>query len=366
MRPRPLPAASLLVLSLAACGHDAPGDLADDLAAVRDRHGIPALAAAITDRAAVTDLAAVGRRRADRADLPVGPDDQFHLGSCTKAMTATLIAQAVDAGDLRWDLTLAEALPGLAERMHPAYRAVTLPQLLAHRAGAWTDLSAHAAELATIPEDAPVEVQRARFAELMLSVAPELPPGTATGYSNAGYLIAGAILEARYQRPWEELVTTRLFAPLGMTSCGFGPPGRDAVDGQPWGHRDEDMIPVAPSAVDADNPPALGPAGTVHCNLADWARFARLHLGAHPTVLSPAALAVLHTPVDDGPFALGWLVGDDPVHGRALLHDGSNTRWYAVIAILPDEERAVMAATNAASVAAQDAVGEAIERLLAR
>lgn len=365
MPPRPR-TALLLALALAACGHDAPDDLADDLAAIRDRHGIPALAVAITDRAEVTDLAAVGRRRADRADLPVDPDDQFHLGSCTKAMTATLIAQAVDAGDLRWDLTLAEALPDLADRMHPAYRAVTLPQLLAHRAGAWSDLAAHAAELATIPDDVPVEVQRARFAEVMLTVAPELPPGTATAYSNAGYLIAGAILEARYQRPWEELIATRLFAPLGMTSCGFGPPGLDDADRQPWGHRDEAMIPVAPSAADADNPPALGPAGTVHCNLTDWARFARLHLGAHPTVLSPAALAMLHTPVEGGPFALGWLVGDDPVHGRALLHDGSNTRWYALIALLPDEDRAVLAASNAASTAAQDAIGEAVEGVLAR
>jgi CubicO group peptidase (beta-lactamase class C family) len=37
-------------------------------------------------------------------------------------------------------------------------------------------------------------------------------------------------------KPWEELIQSRLFQPLKMTSVGFGFPGtKDQVD-QPWGH----------------------------------------------------------------------------------------------------------------------------------
>jgi len=37
-------------------------------------------------------------------------DNQFHLGSCTKAMTATLVAMLVEEGKLDWTTTLGELL----------------------------------------------------------------------------------------------------------------------------------------------------------------------------------------------------------------------------------------------------------------
>ena len=56
-------------------------------------------------------------------------------------------------------------------------------------------------------------------------------------YSNAGYVIAGAMLEQVTGESWEELIRTEVFEPLGMTRAGFGAPGSaDAVD-QPRGHR---------------------------------------------------------------------------------------------------------------------------------
>ena len=68
----------------------------------------------------------------------------------------------------------------------------------------------------------------------------------------------------------------RLFAPLGMERAGFGPPGDAARVDQPWGHRrqGEKTVPLF-----FDNPSSLGPAGTVHASLEDWAKFAALHLG---------------------------------------------------------------------------------------
>src|SRR2546423_3973948 len=61
--------------------------------------------------------------------------DQFHLGSCTKAMTATLVAMIVEEGKLNWTTTLGELFADTVQPMHPAWEKVTLRQVLAHRAG---------------------------------------------------------------------------------------------------------------------------------------------------------------------------------------------------------------------------------------
>ena len=57
-------------------------------------------------------------------------DDLWHLGSCTKSMTATLCAILVEKKFLKWDLTLEDAFPDLAKKMHQEFRKVTLSQLL--------------------------------------------------------------------------------------------------------------------------------------------------------------------------------------------------------------------------------------------
>src|SRR5688572_27585103 len=61
--------------------------------------------------------------------------DRFHLGSCTKAMTATLVAMLVEEGKLNWTTTLSELFADTVKPMHPAWEKVTLRQVLAHRAG---------------------------------------------------------------------------------------------------------------------------------------------------------------------------------------------------------------------------------------
>src|ERR1022692_1548339 len=62
-------------------------------------------------------------------------DDRFHLGSCTKAMTATLVAMLVEEGKLNWTTTLGELFADTVKPIHPAWEKVTLRQVLQHRAG---------------------------------------------------------------------------------------------------------------------------------------------------------------------------------------------------------------------------------------
>lgn len=195
-------------------------------------------------------------------------------------------------------------------------------------------------------------------------------PGTFV-YSNAGYMIAGAVLERTVGDTWEDLVRSELFQPLGMSECGFGAPGTAARVDEPRGHTIGDggaPLPVEPGA-EADNPPSLGTAGAIHCALPDWGRFRAVHLaGARReavALLSGDTLTRLQTPPDGGDYAAGWLVLDRPwAGGVALTHSGSNTMWYATAWVAPATEMSFAVVTNRGDEAAAAAVDAAFAPLI--
>src|SRR5262249_46599439 len=323
------------------------------------------LAGAVSSGDATIAVGAVGvRKRGD--PTPITRADRWHLGSDTKAMTATLIALSVGEGALRWETTMAEAFPQDAASFDPAYRAVSIEQLLRHMGGAPAAVPADIWAAMWQPGGPPAQRRTAVLA--MLRRPPETPPGTAFAYSNAGYMMAGAALEARTGATWDALMRTRLFGPLGMTSCGFGAPASPGTVDQPWGHG-ADGIPVDPGGGAADNPPSLGPAGTVHCSLEDWAKFLRVHLlGARglptPLALDAAAFARMHTPPPGGDYAFGWLVTSRPWGGTVLTHSGSNTMFFATAWISPARDRIFVAATNQGGDAAATGVDAAFGPLI--
>jgi CubicO group peptidase (beta-lactamase class C family) len=354
-------------------GEEPGGTGAEALAAVlepiRERHGLPALAGAIVTTEGPIAAGAVGLRRAGGGP-PVTPDDRFHLGSCTKAMTATLLATMVEEGAISWQTTLAEALPELAEVMHPDYRSVTLEQVLAHRGGFSGETAAPGLSLLAMKaSSAPLTDQRTDYLRRVLAEAPSSPPGTTFEYSNRGYIVAGAIAERVGGAPWEDLMRRRLFGPLGMNSSGFGPMASPGKTDQPWAHlvRDGRAVPIPPGP-GSDNPLLIGPAGVVHASVADWARFVACHLRAGeggPALLTPETFAVMHSRPIEGDYAFGWGFYERAWGGGTVLtHAGSNTMNYAVVWMAPNRRFAVLAATNQAGDAGPQACDEASSALI--
>jgi D-alanyl-D-alanine carboxypeptidase len=348
---------------------DASTPPADDLSSVlepiRATASYPALAAAVYEGETLLAIGAVGARAAGDP-TPVTVDDRWHLGSCTKAMTATLLALYAEAGELSFDTTLAEAFPGIAPEMDPAFRPITLAEVLMHRGGVDPE---HSWIGAYGSDSRALDVQRLELAETLLTAPPTIAPGT-YAYSNAGYILVGAAIEQRAGDTWEALMTERIFAPLGMTSCGFGPPGTPGVIDEPRGHRSTPPIPIEPDASGADNAPILGPAGRVHCTLADWSRFVALHLagarGEATALLDPETFTRLHTPWPGGTYALGWGAVERPwAGGIALTHSGSNTMWYVVTWIAPERDRFVLVAANHADDGA-GVTDQVVTELIAR
>ena len=104
------------------------------LTRIRAKHRVPAMAAALVTSKGLIAVGVVGTRKRG-TEIAATLNDQWHLGSDTKAMTATLVAKLVEEGRLKWDSTLAEVFPDLSADFHPEARAITVLQLLSHRSG---------------------------------------------------------------------------------------------------------------------------------------------------------------------------------------------------------------------------------------
>jgi CubicO group peptidase (beta-lactamase class C family) len=329
------------------------------------RHGVPGMACAIVWRGRVTAQGVLGVRR-QGSPQPATLDDRWHLGSCTKAMTATLAAILANDGVISLDTPITEALADhlATTRVDSAWRHVTLDMLLHNRGGAPQDIPADDMRACCAGGLSPTE-SRLELAKRILARPPAVAPGTSHVYSNAGFAMVGAALELRTGTAWERLMQDSLWAPLGITTGSFGAPGTSSGVDAPHGHTESDCRPVAPGP-GSDNPAAIGPAGTAAMTVRDWARFVALHLdqgrgATAPRLLSPAAFKRLHWPLqgDEAAYAMGWVVSEQPGWGgRCLTHSGDNTLWHCTSWLAPEKEFALLVATNrsGASVACNDVV----------
>lgn len=341
-------AGGLAALSLASSA----ASLADDRQASEDdlsrivaeklrATSVPAAALAVLQRGELRGTGVAGLRKRG-TDVLATIDDKFHLGSCTKAMTATLVGKFVERGDLAWTATIAELFPRL--EIHEGYRDVTVRRLLGHVGGVPSKIEKDLWSRLFRDRELAPRKSRDLLVRATLAAPPRDKP-TSYEYSNTGYTIVGSALERMENSTWEELLKREIFDPLGMTSAGFGAPAKkDQVD-QPWGHR-PDPVPPHPYG---DNPPAIGPGGTVHASVRDWAKFVRLHLKGEPEgIVSAETLATLHKPVGDGgDYALGWIALERSwSRGTVLTHNGTNTMNFAVAWLAPKEGFAVLAVCN--------------------
>jgi CubicO group peptidase (beta-lactamase class C family) len=303
---------------------------------------VPAIWVAVARDGAEPTVACAGVRKLGAAEQ-VTASDKIHIGSCTKAFTAMLIARLVEQGVLKWDNTVNEVLPDLSKKIHQRYRSANLMQLLQHRAGMPRD----AKNWWLSKGDTPTKI-RANIALDSLREAPNHKPATQVSYSNMGYMVAGLMASQAAKSDWETLMRNQVFEPLKLTSAGFGPPSVNGNMDQPWGHSRRAANELTP--LQADNAAALGPAGTIHITIQDWCRFANVFAGSAPHgFITQQSLDTLQAPLDSQPFACGWIVVDrDWAGGKALTHTGSNTMWTSTIWIAPAKKRIYIAAANCA------------------
>jgi CubicO group peptidase (beta-lactamase class C family) len=331
------------------------------LVPIRQRHRVPAMSAALVTTNGLVACGVVGVRKRGEA-VPAGLEDQWHLGSDCKAMTATLAAKLVERGLLKWESAVGEVFPELAKELNEQARGITLIQLLSHQSG----LRLNPNLIEYLGPDGRAE--RLRLIRNELVKPPGHPPGTHYEYSNLGYSVAGAMIEKVTGKTWEEAIQDEVFRPLGMTNVGFGGTGTPGKLDQPWGHH-PDGQPVSGNGPSMDNPPVLSPAGRVHCPMQDWAKFIADQLRGEAglsALLKRESYQKLHTPAFDGEYALGWIVVERGWGGgRVLNHGGDNTMNCANVWVAPRRGFAALVCVNqsgkVAFQASDEAMGELIE-----
>lgn len=331
------------------------------MASIVQKHKTPGIVGAIVSSEGIRCLGAAGLRKAGHP-VPVTTNDLWHLGSETKAMTATLVGLLVERNSIRWDTTVLEVFPELKSAIHPDTTGVTVTHLLSHRAGLPANLAWRSFETkGTVSE------QRQRVVKQALASRPKSAPGAKYEYSNVGYVIVGAMLEKITGLSWETLIRKEVFEPLQMTSAGFGGVGTPGELDQPWGHVARDR-PTSETGPEVDNPPVLGPAGTVHATIQDWSRFIADQLrGARGQagLLQPATYRTIQTPPADGEYALGWLSTERAWGGGTVLtHAGSNKMFFAVAWVAPQRDFAVLVCLNQGDAAARTAADDAVRALI--
>ena len=372
-----------LFLLLAGCGSEDPfdapelpddvgvagdGTLAEVLEPIRAAWDVPALGAIAISQGQVLETAAVGRRSLSSSQR-VTAQDLWHVGDLTKSMTATLAGVLVEAGHLEWTTTVEQAMPDVAAVIRVEYQDVRLEELLAHTSGLADDLTG-TTWWSQLPHSEPLPDQRVALATELMQNQAGAPRGEYF-YSNGGYIVAGAMIERVMGEQWEDLIVARVFVPLGMFTASFGAPGRAGSHLQPWGHALEtgNYSPIEPGP-DADNPEVVGPAGTVHMSMADFARYAAAHIAGARGVdglVSAATYAKLHQQTPGTASALGWLLAVRVwANGIALHHEGSNQLWYANTWLAPDLDFGVLAITNAGEGRAYDATAATVSALVDR
>lgn len=326
-------------------------DISAALETRRSQLGLPALAVAVFQQGRLTVAGAVGQRR-HNTEAPVTIKDRWHHGSMTKSMTASLAALMVEQGQITWETTLGSVFPDKAPAMASGWSGVTLRQLLSNAAGAPGDLNASGIwtqlwNFNGLPEDG-----RLLLLDRVTQQPLRFTPGNGYEYSNAGFALAGAMLEQVAGKPWERLMEELFFPAFGMQEAGFGVPATPRHLDHPVGHSGIVSNPVIwDPGTSADNPPAIGPAATVHAPLFDIARYAQTHLrgarGEAGIPLSPATFDTLHSRQFGNDYAFGWNVLNRPwAGGDAIHHTGSNTQWFTNIWIAPEVNWACVICTN--------------------
>ena len=306
----------------------------------------PAIAVAIANKESIVQAAATGMRTAGGKER-VKVTDRFHIGSISKAMTATVAARLVEAGELSWKTSIADHFPELGEK-NP-YSTAELRQVLRHSAGIPPHTNFDMAGMKAM-HGLPGSPSQKREAWIrgVLQEAPVAKVGASANYSNAGYSLVAVMAERASKKAFEGLMKATLFEPLQLTSAGFGWP-REEHESAPNGHygrivhRDTREYFLGP---------CLAPAGDVHLSVGDLAQFGRMHLRGllgEDGLLQAKTIKELHRPsVKDG-HACGWMIKTDAEKRPVHWHNGTAGTFYALLVIYPQQELVVAVAMNTAN-----------------
>lgn len=300
-------------LILGACGgdtsEDKPGKISDAKSAIaRGLVGIVLGKVTMTDTR--LDVAGVLEKN---KPAQLTSEQYFAIGSNGKSITAMLAARMIESGLLHWDTRILDVMPELKGKILPVYEDITLEQLLDHRSGLLSLTSAAEASdflaTATLPNDN--WQRRVEAITWILNQPPHSMPGEEFNYSNAGYTVAGAMLEKKGNDDYTNLVNHWVLNPLNIHAINTMPATH--LDNQPLGHQgnknqlrvidphDEQLLVI-------DD--LIAPAGSLCLTGTGYAKYLQWHLLALNGKNTPIPASYIEKlqRTGGGDYVLGWQV----------------------------------------------------------
>ena len=310
-------------------------------AQVLEQTGVPSASVAVVQHGKLVYTHAYGLARLD-PKTPATPDMRYSIGSISKQFTAAAILLLQEDGKLSLDDAVGKYIPGLTQGDK-----VTIRQVLSHTSG-YQDFWAE--DYLMTPMRQPASAQQ--ILDTWAKKPLDFEPGTKWQYSNTNFVIAGRIVETITGAPLMDLLTTRIFRPLGMHSV--------------W-NSDETKLTTADATPYIRN--ALGPLRMAPKEGRGWMFAAgELAMTAHDlalwdesliarTILKPESYKQMFTEVKlkDGKgtkYGLGVEV-TERVGRRSIEHSGEVSGFVSDNEVLVDDGVAVAVLTN------QDAVNAA-------
>ncbi len=333
---------AILSLALACLLLAVPGS---STAAPSDRGSDPmglAITAQYQHMAAVPAAYAVvdGERTMFGGQHGAGSDTPFIIGSVSKSFTALTVLVQVQQGVLDLDTPVHKHLPDL--RLERGGDQATLRHLLAHTAG--LDRADCNKDVERTYGSVAARVEDIRGAQVQST------PGTSFEYCNVGYAILARIVEVETGQPFADVLRSDVLEPLGLTHTYTDRRQAEAA-GLAEGHATVMGVPVSRPEHMVE---ATLPDGSLISTVRDLASYARFQMGDGTTpngrrLLSSDLLEQMHTaqvdtaglPPEMATYAMGWFVGTDNAR-TVVWHGGTTYRYQADVAMLPEEDRAVI------------------------
>lgn len=308
-----------------------------------DDWGVPGAALVVVKGGATLICTGLGRCSPDRP-TPVTPGTLFGIGSCTKAFTATLLAMLVEGGKLAWDTPIHRYIPWLRLQDPIATARITARDLVTHRSG----LPRHQLFWYRAGLDRSELLGRLRYLE------PSAAFRERWQYQDMMFVVAGELVAALAEMPWQDALQVRIFDPLGMagSNASIGALCASPDHAQSCGEMSGDrrVIPF----LDLD---AMAPSMGINASAEDLGRWLHLQLNGATHLIGGESLAAMHTPQIEVPagslgpgsppaaYGLGW--GLRPYREQQMAaHFGRTDGYSSAVSVLPEAGIGVAVLSN--------------------
>lgn len=304
--------------------------------------GVPGVSLGIINKG-VASIRGVGVTNVEDP-LPVTPHTVFPIASISKTFAATAMMRLVEQGKVDLRAPVRRYLPDFRVRDESASRDVTVWHLLTHLGGWEGQVSGPDRGSETLKN----------FLTTIPNLMQVAPPGAAWSYNNAGFSIAGRVIEAVTDTTINRAMRDLVLQPLGLEHAGTTP-GEFIVQRFAAGHTTREGV----ARLNRPFVASVGvTAGGVGLCMTDLLAYARFHLGdgtaANGTrILTRESLERMRTPQarkqsTDDDIGIAWHLRT--VGGvRTASHGGTLGGHILLLELAPERDFAIAILTNSST-----------------